>query len=59
MAITLFHHTYLDQYHALVPDTKNELKRWTPVIAAARLNEDIIPEREDLIKIVKEHSADK
>jgi uncharacterized protein (TIGR02172 family) len=34
MAITLFHHTYLNRYHMLVPDTKNELSRWTPVIAA-------------------------
>jgi uncharacterized protein (TIGR02172 family) len=59
MAIRLFHHTYLNRYHALVPDTKNELSRWTPVIAAARLNEGIIPEREELIKIVKEHSVDK
>jgi len=28
-----------------------------PVIAAARLNEDIVPEREALIKIVKEAFA--
>jgi hypothetical protein len=30
------------------------LGQWRPVIAAARLNEDIVPEREALIKIVKE-----
>jgi uncharacterized protein (TIGR02172 family) len=54
MIIELYHRTYLNQYHALVPDTKNELNRWTPVIAAARLNEDIVPEREALIKMVRD-----
>ena len=54
MIINLYHRIYLNRYHALVPDTKNELNRWAPVIAAARLNEDIIPEREALIKMVKE-----
>jgi hypothetical protein len=37
-----------------VLDTKNESNRWAPVIAAARLNEDIVPEREALLKVVKE-----
>lgn len=54
MAIKLYHWTYLNRYRVLVPDTKNELNRWMPVIAAARLNEDIAPEREALIKMVKE-----
>jgi hypothetical protein len=31
-----------------------ELNRWMPVIAAARLIEDIRPEREALIRIVEE-----
>ena len=54
MAITLYYRAYLSRYHALVPDTKNELNRWMPVIAAARLNEDIVPEREALIEMIKE-----
>lgn len=54
IAIRLYYRAYLNRYHTLVPDTKNELKRWIPVIAAARLNEDIVPEREALIKMVKE-----
>ena len=54
MAITLYHRVYLHQYHALVPDTKNELNRWALVVAAARLNEDIIPERQALLQMVGE-----
>lgn len=51
-AIQLYHHTYLNRYRALHPDRENELNRWMPVIAAGRLNEGILPEREALIKIV-------
>jgi Ser/Thr protein kinase RdoA (MazF antagonist) len=54
IAIRLYYRAYLSRYHALVPDTKNELSRWLPVIAAARLNEEIPPEREALIKMVEE-----
>jgi Ser/Thr protein kinase RdoA (MazF antagonist) len=54
IAIKLYHWVYLNRYQALIPDTENEANRWAPVIAAARLNEDIAPEREALIKIVKE-----
>ena len=54
MVITLYHRVYLNQYHALVPDTTNELNQWMPVVAAARLNEDILPEREALLEMVKE-----
>src|SRR5215207_1486675 len=57
-AIRLYHRTYLHRYRALHPDLTNELSRWTPVIAAARLNENIIPEREALIKIVEEGFTD-
>ena len=53
-AIKLFHRTYLNRYRTLFPDTENELNRWRSVIAAARLNEDIVPERQALIKIIKE-----
>jgi Ser/Thr protein kinase RdoA (MazF antagonist) len=54
MAITLYRWVYLHHYHALAPDTKKETKHWIPVVAAARLNENISPERDALIKMVKE-----
>ena len=54
MIVSLYYRTYLNRYRMLIPETGNELNRWMPVIAAARLNEDIIPEREALIKMVKE-----
>jgi len=52
IAIKLYHQTYLNRYRVLNPDTENELNRWMTVIAAARLNEDIVPERGALIKMV-------
>ncbi|HJR79970.1 MAG TPA: aminoglycoside phosphotransferase family protein [Anaerolineales bacterium] len=52
--VSLYHRTYLNRYLTLFPDTEKEQNLWIPVIAAARLNEDIIPEREELIKMVKE-----
>lgn len=54
MAIKLYHRTYLNQYLTNMHENGNEIQRWLPVIAAARLNENIIPEREALIKIVEE-----
>jgi len=36
-----------------VPDEQGELSRWVPVMAAARLNEKIEPEREALIETVR------
>jgi aminoglycoside phosphotransferase (APT) family kinase protein len=56
-AVDLYHRTYLNRYQALSENAGNELKRWKPVIAAARLSENIIPEREALIKIVEEGLA--
>jgi Ser/Thr protein kinase RdoA (MazF antagonist) len=55
-AIWLYHRRYLSCYLALTPDRNNELKRWSPIIAAARLNEDIAPEREALLKLVQKDS---
>jgi uncharacterized protein (TIGR02172 family) len=54
IAVRLYHRLYLNRYLKSVPDKSNEFKRWAPVIAAARLNEDIPPEREALLQIVKE-----
>jgi aminoglycoside phosphotransferase (APT) family kinase protein len=52
--VGLFHRRYLVHYMALSPDSQDELDRWKPVTAGARLNEDIAPEREALIKMVEE-----
>jgi Ser/Thr protein kinase RdoA (MazF antagonist) len=53
-AIQLYHRTYLNHYQSLNPGSANEAHRWLPVIAAARLNENIIPERQALIRIVEQ-----
>jgi tRNA A-37 threonylcarbamoyl transferase component Bud32 len=58
MMVRLFHHAYLQRYHLLRADTKNEMRHWTTLIAAARLNENIVPEREALIKIVRDDFAE-
>jgi len=53
IAIQLYHRMYLNRYLKTVPDLMNELERWAPVLAAARLNEDIAPEREALLQLVQ------
>jgi Ser/Thr protein kinase RdoA (MazF antagonist) len=53
----LFHRTYLNRYRSLVPDGQAELARWLPVIAAARLAEQIDPERAALLLMVSEGLA--
>ena len=58
MAIKLYDHTYLHRYRTLEPETIKDAARWRPVIAAARLRENIIPEREALIQMVREHFVD-
>lgn len=54
MLVMLYYRMYLKRYRALVADTQDEWKRWLPVIAAARLNENIHPERDTLIQMIKE-----
>jgi uncharacterized protein (TIGR02172 family) len=54
MMIRLFQRTYERRYLALVPDTAHELQRWMPVIAAARLDENIPAERDALLKMIEE-----
>jgi Ser/Thr protein kinase RdoA (MazF antagonist) len=51
--ITVYHRAYLNRYKKLAPDREKEIERWMPLIAAARLNEEIIPERQALIDMVK------
>lgn len=53
----LYHRSYLQKYRVLRADPENEMRRWMTLIAAARLNENIIPEREALIKLVREDFA--
>jgi uncharacterized protein (TIGR02172 family) len=57
-AIKLYHRTYLNHYRRRKPDTEKEMDRWVPLIAAARLSENILPEREALIRIAEEGLAD-
>jgi uncharacterized protein (TIGR02172 family) len=56
--VNLYHRTYLHRYQALKPDRTREFASWLPVIGAARLSENIIPEREALIKMVEESFAE-
>jgi tRNA A-37 threonylcarbamoyl transferase component Bud32 len=53
LLVGLFHRRYLASYMNLSPDSQAELSRWMPVAAAARLYEDIVPEREALIDMLK------
>lgn len=57
LLLGLFHRTYLSRYEALVPDRQADLARWLPIIAAARLDEQIEPERAALLQIVMEGLA--
>jgi hypothetical protein len=45
ISLRLFHAIYLRRYFRLRPGGKAEYRRWLPVVAAARLNENI-PELE-------------
>jgi uncharacterized protein (TIGR02172 family) len=51
--VNLYYRIYLKHYRTLQPDGQAELKRWLPVIAAARLDEQIEPEREALLQMIK------
>jgi aminoglycoside phosphotransferase (APT) family kinase protein len=53
MVIKLYHRAYVSHYRAQVRDSENELNSWRPLIAAARLNEEIAPERETLLDMAK------
>ena len=53
MLIRLYHRAYLNQYYSRISAPHHEIKRWMPLIAAARLNEDIPSEREALLEMVR------
>jgi hypothetical protein len=52
LIVARIHHTYLGRYRALVADGQAEHDRWLPVCAAARLAQQIEPEREGLLEMV-------
>lgn len=54
MAVGFYCRAYRSRYQSLVPDPEKQMERWLPVIVAARLSEDIVPERGALLKMVKE-----
>lgn len=54
LVIQLFYHSYTQRYLELLPDPQNERKKWMPIIAAARLDERIEPEREALVKVIQD-----
>jgi uncharacterized protein (TIGR02172 family) len=49
----LFYRIYLKRYFQLRPGDRGQLRAWQPVIAAARLSENIPQERNQLLAIVK------
>lgn len=52
MIIRLYRDLYVCRYRALMPGTANDMKRWLPIVAAARLNEEILQERTALNQMV-------
>lgn len=52
--IKFFRQMYSRSYLQLIPDSNNERKKWLTVTAAARLAEQIEPEREALLQVVKD-----
>lgn len=50
----LYHSVYLRRYRALAPDASSRREDWIPMIAAARLNEHIVREREALLRTVEQ-----
>jgi hypothetical protein len=53
LIIHLFYQIYSKHYLQLIPDINHESEKWMPIIAAARLNERIEPEREALIEMIQ------
>ena len=47
----IFFRTYLDEYRRGAPEVVRLSDAFIPIMAAARLNEEIAPERERLLKL--------
>lgn len=54
MGSRVFKQLYLARYRTLAQDDAGRLSRWLPVVAAARLNENIQPERDALLRLVED-----
>jgi len=54
LVVQLFYRSYTRRYLELLPDPQNERDKWTPIIAAARLDERIERECEALIRMVQD-----
>jgi thiamine kinase-like enzyme len=52
LAVRFYHRAYRSHYNAQVPGAQEQAERWLPVIAAARLVEDIPPERTALLNTI-------
>jgi aminoglycoside phosphotransferase (APT) family kinase protein len=52
--VGLYFRAYQRRHNALSPDPEKQVERWLPVMAAARLYENIIPERAALLQMVQE-----
>ena len=53
LARAMFHRVYLDEYRRHAPEIARLSEAFLPVMVAARFNENIAPEREKLLKIVR------
>jgi aminoglycoside phosphotransferase (APT) family kinase protein len=53
-----FYGGYMNRYQSAVPDEARQLHRWIPVMAAARLNEEISHERQALLDILRQGFKD-
>jgi aminoglycoside phosphotransferase (APT) family kinase protein len=58
LARELLRRTYLNRYLTIHPDTNHELAAWTPIIAAARLADNIPGEQAKLLAIVQRAYGD-
>ncbi len=56
LARGFFYRGYMQRYRALAPEGRDQLQAWIPVMAAARLNEDISHENPALLRIVRSAS---
>jgi uncharacterized protein (TIGR02172 family) len=53
LARSAFYRGYLERYQASTPEGKKQLQAWIPILASARLNENIAHETPALLNIVR------
>jgi aminoglycoside phosphotransferase (APT) family kinase protein len=49
-----FYNAYIQRYQSRAPHDRQQLRAWIPIMAAARLNEEIANETPALLKLVRE-----